>query len=189
VFYTDFTDQVVVSAGTAANYDTRSYGFEGAARVGLLGLGRALARGDGDAHGDTELFLQGGLSVLEASFVDGAFADNALPYVPEVTATFGALLAWRETVSLTLQGRYMGARFTDNANTVEEDPTATIGELSAYSVFDIKARWQALDVLAINAGLNNVFDESYGTQRRNGAQKGIFPGPTRAFYAAATASF
>jgi Fe(3+) dicitrate transport protein len=83
----------------------------------------------------------------------------------------------------------MGARFTDNANTVEQDPIGSIGELSAYSVIDLKARWQVLDVLALNAGVNNVFDESYATQRRNGAQKGIFPGPTRAFYAAATASF
>jgi Fe(3+) dicitrate transport protein len=189
VFYTDFSDQVIVSAGTAASYDTRSYGFEGAARLGLLGFGRALAQGDGDTAGDTEIFLQGGLSVIEATFVDGAFEDNALPYVPDVTATFGALLAWRDTASLTIQGRTMGARFTDNANTVEPDPIGSIGELSAYSVFDLKARWQVLDVLALNAGVNNVFDESYATQRRNGAQKGIFPGPTRAFYAAATASF
>jgi hypothetical protein len=44
-----------------------------------------------------------------------------------------------------------------------------------------------LDPLAVNLGVNNLFDESYGTQRRTGSQKGIFPGPTRAFYLSASA--
>lgn len=189
LFYTVFTDQVIVSAGTAGNYDTSSRGFEGSVQVGLLGLGRALRSGDPNHAGETELFLQGGASLIDATFSDGPFANNDLPYVSKVAGTFGALLDVRQRASLAFQGRYAGARFTDNANTREENAIGTIGELSAYTVFDVKARWQVLDVLAINAGVNNLFDESYGTQRRTGAQKGIFPGPTRAFYAAATASF
>jgi hypothetical protein len=38
-------------------------------------------------------------------------------------------------------------------------------------VFDIKARWQVLDQLALNLGVNNLFDERYGTQRRNGRRR------------------
>jgi Fe(3+) dicitrate transport protein len=189
VFYTDFSDQVVVSAGTAANYDTRSYGFEGILQLGLLGLGRALSDGNPEYRGDVEVFLQAGATLLDASFVDGAFAGNDLPYVSSVAGTFGALFELRQRASLAFQGRYLGARYTDNANTREEDSIGSIGELSAYTVFDVKARWQISAPLAINAGVNNLFDETYGTQRRNGSQKGIFPGPTRAVYVAATASF
>ena len=183
-FYTSFTDQVVVSAGVADNYDTRSYGFEGSAQVGMLGLARAATTAQ-----PAELFLQGGLSVIDASFANGAFEGNTLPYAAKVSATFGASFDLQDLASVTFQGRHVGARFTDNANTREEDVAGTIGELSAYTVFDVKARWHVVEPITLHVGVNNMFDEVYGTQRRNGSQKGIFPGPTRTFYFAANATF
>ena len=91
--------------------------------------------------------------------------------------------------SLTFQGRHVGARFTDNANTREEDAVGSIGELEAYTVFDAKARWRVAEPITLHLGVNNLFDAIYATQRRNGSQKGLFPGPTRTFYVAANASF
>lgn len=183
-FYTSFTDQVVVSAGVADNYDTRSYGFEGSAQIGVLGLARAATTSQ-----PTELFVQGGLSLIDATFANGAFEGNTLPYAAKVSATFGALLEWQDIASLTFQGRHVGARFTDNANTREEDAVGIIGELPAYTVFDIKARWRMVEPITVHVGVNNLFDELYATQRRTGSQKGLFPGPTRTFYFAANAAF
>ncbi len=183
-FYTDFKDQVVVSNGLASNYDTHFYGFEGSAQLGLLGMASAAATAR-----PTELFLQGGLSLIEATFADGEFEGNTLPYAANVSASFGALLELNGAASLTFQGRYVGARFTDNANTRAEDPAGTVGELEAYSVFDLKARWRVAEPITLHLGVNNLFDELYATQRRNGSQKGLFPGPTRTVYVAANASF
>ena len=183
-FYTSFADQVVISAGVADNYDTRSYGFEGSAQVGVLGLAQAATTAR-----PTELFLQGGLSLVDASFANGAFEGNTLPYAAKLAATFGALLDLRGVASLTFQGRHVGARFTDNANTRAENAIGTIGELSAYTVFDLKARWHVVEPITLHVGVNNLFDELYATQRRTGSQKGLFPGPTRTFYLAANATF
>ena len=137
----------------------------------------------------TELFLQGGLSLIDASFANGAFEGNTLPYAAKLSATFGALFEMQDVASLTFQGRHVGARFTDNANTRQQDPVGTIGELSAYTVFDVKARWHVVEPITVHLGVNNLFDERYATQRRNGSQKGLFPGPTRTFYLAANAAF
>ena len=188
-FRTDFSDQVVVSGNTAANFDTETYGFEGVCQVGLLGLTHGIREGNWNFRGDHEVFLLGGATLVKSTFANGVFEGNDLPYVPNQTVTFGARYAFRESFDVVLQGRYVSDRFTDNANTVEENAIATVGELSDYVVFDLKARWQATEQLALNAGINNLFDESYGTQRRTGQQKGVFPGPTRSVYVAATLSF
>ncbi len=188
-YYTEFSDQVVVSAGTAANFDTVTYGFEAVAQLGLFGLTRGLHRSEWDQPGDHEIFLLGGATLVDSTFADGFFEGNNLPYVPNQTYTFGVRYAFRESFDLVFQGRYVGERFTDSENTVAENPTGTVGELGDYVVFDLKARWQATEQLAFTAGINNIFDETYGTQRRTSQQKGIFPGPTRSLYVGATLTF
>ena len=188
-FYTDFKDQVVVSAGTAANFDTTTYGFEATSEVGLFGLAQAMREGDLFYAGDHEVFLSAGATLVDSTFANGAFAGKDLPYVPNETITFGIRYAYRDRFDLIFQGRYIGDRFTDNANTVAANQNATIGELSEYVVMDVKARWHAKEWLTVSAGINNLFDETYETQRRTSQQKGVFPGPTRAAYVAATFTF
>jgi Fe(3+) dicitrate transport protein len=188
-FYTRFKDQVIVSAGTASNFDTKTYGFEGVAEVGLLGLGHALRTGEKDYDGAHEVSLRAGATLVQAEFLDGAFEGNDLPYIPHQSLSFGIRYDYRDQFSLLFQGRYSGDRYTDNANTVEENEIGTIGQLEAYTVFDVKARWKVSEHVSLNAGVNNLFDESYGTQRRTGSQKGIFPGPTRVFYISSTITF
>ena len=188
-FYTDYKDQVVVSGTTASNYDTKSYGFEGQAELGVIGLARGLSEGDWSKVGDHEVFLQAGATLVNSTFADGLYKGNTLPYVPKETVTFGVKYAFRQTFDLVFQGRYVGSRFTDSANTVDEDPVGLTGKLASYVVCDVKARWQINEHMAFNVGVNNLFDESYITQRRNTSQKGVFPGPTRAGYAAITLTF
>lgn len=188
-FYTDFTDQVVVSAGTAANFNTVSYGFEAIGQVGLLGLAHFWQEGNPEHAGDHEVFVTGGATLLSSTFADGAFEGNDLPYVPDQSFTFGLRYAFRDAFDLAFQGRYVGKRYTDSANTEEEDPVGLIGELEDYVVFDLKGRWEVNEHFTLNAGVNNLFDESYETQRRTSQQKGVFPGPTRSVYVAATVKF
>lgn len=188
-FYTEYTDQVVVSGGVASNYNTESYGFEGSSQVGLLGLTEAIQNNNLNYSGDHEIFLQGGATLIESVFTDGAFQGNTLPYVPNETFTFGAMYDYRSRLNIGLQGRYVSHCFADNANTVTENSIGTIGQLDDYMVFDLKSQWKATDYLTVNAGVNNLFNEIYGTQRRTTQQKGIFPGPTRVFYISTTLTF
>lgn len=188
-FYTDFSDQVVVSAGTAANFNTTSYGLETVAQVGLLGFAHLVRTGDPFYAGEHEVFLSGGATLVRSTFADGVFAGNDLPYVPRQSFTFGLRYAFRHAFDLLFQGRAAGDRFADSANTIEENAVGTIGELADYAVFDVKGRWQLSKHLALAAGINNLFDESYATQRRTAQQKGIFPGPTRSAYVSATLTF
>lgn len=188
-FYTDFTDQVVVSAGTAANFNTTSYGAEMLSEVGLLGLAQTLRTNDPNYAGAHEIFVVGGATLVRSTFADGAFEGNDLPYVPRASFTFGLRYACRDRFDVLVQGRYVSDRFTDSANTRPENNVGTIGQLSDYAVFDVKGRWKISQRVVLSAGVNNVFDESYATQRRTAQQKGIFPGPTRSAYIAATLSF
>lgn len=190
VFYTDFEGQVVQSGAFLVNADTLTYGFEGFVEVGLFGLTHYLQTKDPVYTGNHEVFLQAGATLVDSTIEGGHFDGNDVPYVPKATVTFGVMYEYRKLVSLLFQGRYVGPRFTDSANTVVENDIGTVGELSDYTVFDLKARWQATESLAVNVGVNNLFDESYATQRRGaGSQKGIFPGPTRSVYVAATYEF
>lgn len=188
VFSTEFSDQVVVSAGTAANFDTESRGIEGTARIGLSGLSRAL-QGDSGYGGDQEVFLLAGVTRVESTFVNGQFAGNDLPYAPHRALTFGVQYTYDQRFDLLLQGRRVGRQFTDNANTVTENAIGTVGQLDAYTVVDAKARWRVSDALSLHAGVNNINDEIYATQRRTGSQKGLFAGPRRTAYLSMTYEF
>lgn len=188
-FYTDFTDQVVVSAGTAANFNTTSYGVEALSQIGLFGLAETLRTGGPADPGDHELFLLGGGTLVRSTFADGVFEGNDLPYVPRASFTFGVRYAFRDRFDLLVQGRSVSDRFTDSANTVPENAVGTIGQLSGYVVMDVKARWKISNNVVLNAGIDNLFDESYETQRRTTQQKGVFPGPTRSAYVAVTLRF
>ena len=97
--------------------------------------------------------------------------------------------SFRDRFDVAFQGHHVSERFTDAANTINEDPAGTIGVLEDYTVFDLKSRWRVSENLVVNAGINNIFDEVYSTQRRTSQQKGIFPGPTRQFYLGATLTF
>ncbi len=188
-FYTDYQDLVVAAVGVANNYDITSYGFEGQVELGLFGLTHAIQTGDRNYAGSHEVFLLAGATLVESTFAGGEFDGNDLPYVPNQNVTFGVRYSYRDRFDLQFQGRYVGNRFTDEANTVNENAVGTIGLLHDYTVFDIKSRWQVSENVILNAGINNLFDETYGTQRRTAQQKGIFPGPTRQFYVGATLIF
>ena len=182
VFYTDFKDQVVITGGTAGNFDTRTYGFEGVTQIGLIGLSEMIQNGDWHHDGDHEFFLQAGATILKSTFQGGAFDGNDLPYVPSQAYTFGIMYDWRDKLNVVFQGRYTDSRYSDAANTSAESVNGAVGEISSYTVFDLKTRWQVNETLAIGAGINNIFDKTYGTQRRTSQQKGLFPGPSREFY-------
>ncbi len=182
LFYTDFQDQVVITGTTAGNFDTTTYGFEGITQVGLVGLSEMIRNGDWHHDGDHEFFLQAGATILDSTFDGGTFDGNDLPYVPSQSYTFGLMYDWREKLNVVFQGRYNDSRYSDAANTVTESVNGAVGEISSFTVFDLKSRWQINESLAIGAGINNIFDKTYGTQRRSSQQKGLFPGPSREFY-------
>ena len=180
---------MVQSGSTLVNADTLTYGFEGFVELGLFGLTHYLQTKDPVYTGDHEVFLQAGATLVDSTIQGGADDGNDVAYVPKTSVTFGVMYEYKKLVSLLFQGRYIGSRFSDSANTAVENEIGTVGELSDYTVFDVKARWQATESIALSAGVNNLFDESYGTQRRTGSQKGIFPGPTRSVYVSATYEF
>jgi Outer membrane receptor for Fe3+-dicitrate len=187
-FYTQFDDQLIITAGTAANYDTEQYGFEGSADIGLLDLGETLT-GQRLLQPRHDVDLRLGATLVDSTFVNGAFEGNDTPYAPDTALTFGTRYSYDERFDVLFQGRYLSGQFTDSANTVESNAIGTVGRIDSYTVYDLKTRWQASDDLSFNAGITNLFDESYGTQRRGGSQKGLFAGPRRTAFVSLTAGF
>lgn len=188
VFYTQFDDQLIISAGTADTFDTTQYGFEGTADIGLLDLAEVLSgtRFVSDIH---LVNLELGATVVDSSFENGEFEGNDTPYAPDLSVTFGLRYSYDTRYDLVFQGRYLAEQFTDNANTIASNDIGTVGKIGSYTVYDLKARWQASDKVVLNIGVNNLFDESYGTQRRSGFQKGLYAGVRRTATASVTLAF
>ena len=66
---------------------------------------------------------------------------------------------------------HTSSQFADAQNTVTPTPNALFGEIPAYSVMDLSMKYHK-GKLSLEAGVNNLLNESYFTRRASG-----YPGP------------
>ncbi len=203
-FLLDFDDQIGSIAlpggfSTLANVGrSRHMGIEAAGEIDLIGLLDALrdspepapAGKDGktvaappeqslvDRYGSLRLY--GNVMILNAEFESGPLAGSTPRYAPDYLVRTGVIYAWRDRFKIALMGTVVGDAFADDAETPER-------AVPAYMVWDLTAEAKVYkDIVSINAGINNLFDEDYYARVRD---DGIDPAYARNFYLGCSVKF
>ncbi len=110
---------------------------------------------------------------------------NKVEFVPEINFKTGIELGYKN-LKTSVQYSYISSQFTDAYNTPAGNTFSTRGEIPAYQVLDFSAEYQfekRLKNWRLEAGVNNLLDESYFTRRATGYPgPGIIPSNPRNFY-------
>jgi Fe(3+) dicitrate transport protein len=194
-FLLDFDDQIGTIAlpggrSTLANVGrARHYGAEISGELDLIGLIDATRSiGPRPRMGkDTEpatvgssfgervgtLSVYANATLLDAEFVSGPLEGRTPRFAPDYLIRTGLIYRCRDRVKLAFLGTFVAESFADDANTPERF-------IPAYAVWDLTAEVKIYkDVITINAGINNLFDEDYYARIAN---TGIDPAPRRNYY-------
>jgi Fe(3+) dicitrate transport protein len=190
-FLLDFDDQIGTIAlpggfSTLANVGhARHFGIEAAGELDLIGMGDGLAARrlppaeDGKAP-PPELFnhygslsLYGNVTLLDAEFVSGPLEGQTPRFAPDYLVRGGLIYRYQDRLKVAFLGTFVGDSYADDANTAER-------YVPAHTVWDLTAEWKVYkEVVTLNAGINNLFDEDYYARITN---TGIDPAARRNFY-------
>lgn len=106
---------------------------------------------------------------------------NQVELNPNLNFKIGAQFQYKNITSALLYS-HTGCQFSDAQNTVIASPNALFGEIPAYSVVDFSTKYEK-GKFVLEAGVNNLLDESYFTRRATGYPgPGIIPSDKRNFY-------
>lgn len=125
---------------------------------------------------NAELINDSDSSDAESIFAGGV-KGNKLPYIPDLTLSFGTGIE-KGRFGLYLNGAYMDGMFTSASNTTElvngtGTPDSRFGKTDSYFLLDISARYRASDTVTIFAGVQNALDDKYiVTRHPHGARAG-----------------
>lgn len=125
----------------------------------------------------TESFLP------EDSFRENEIVGNEVEFIPKVNIKTGVELGYQNFKS-SFQYTYISTQFSEARNTPLSNRTGGVfGEIPSYSIVDFSAEY-TYKKWKLEAGVNNVLDESYFTRRATGYPgPGIIPSAPRSFYA------
>ena len=106
-------------------------------------------------------------------------------FIPTINLKSGLSLGYKNLLS-TIQFSYLSEQFTDVQNSLAavdgDKRSGIIGEIPSYQIFDFTLSYQ-FKHFKLSGGLNNLFDESYFTQRATGYPgPGIIPSSGRTFF-------
>ena len=117
---------------------------------------------------------------LQSNFIEG----NQVEFIPDINLKTGISFGYKNFLS-SLQYTYLSEQFTDAANSPPEGingDRGIEGEIPAYGVLDFSLSY-AYKRWKLEAGINNVLDESYFVRRATGYPgPGIIPSEPRTFY-------
>jgi Fe(3+) dicitrate transport protein len=201
-FLLDFDDQIGTVAlpggfSTLGNVGrAQHFGLEASGELDLLGLidanssGRATTSSakDGDKPAVTanltqrfgSLSLYGNVTLLDAEFVSGPLEGKTPRFAPDYLLRAGVIYRLGERVKLALLGTFVDDSFADDANTPERF-------VPAYMTWDLTVEAKVYkDIVSVNAGINNLFDENYYSRIAN---TGIDPAYGRNYYAGFSIQF
>ncbi|GAL66677.1 TonB-dependent receptor domain-containing protein [Jejuia pallidilutea] len=124
--------------------------------------------------------IQSEFTASEISGVEG----NELPFVPQINLRTGIKLGYRNLL-MDVQYSYLSSQFTDASNALQnsnDNVSGIIGAIPSYSVFDLSLSYRYRK-WTLEAGINNVLNEQYFTQRATGYPgPGIIPALPRSYY-------
>ena len=130
------------------------------------------------------------LSYTYSEFIESSSNNdvegNEVEFAPEWNIKTGIELGYKNFKS-SLQYTFIASQFTDvennQAGEVIDSKEGIAGEIPAYSVVDFSAAY-TYKKWTLEAGINNLLDESYFTRRATGYPgPGIIPSSPRNFYA------
>lgn len=144
-----------------------------------------------DVSQDIKLNLFGNLALTSSEYIEQAEGINnvegkKVEHIPEINFRSGVRFGYKDFLG-SLQYTYLSRQFNDPQNspplTESTAPSAgIIGELPAYGIMDLSFSY-AYKQFRLEAGINNLFNESYFTRRATGYPgPGIIPAEPRTFY-------
>jgi Fe(3+) dicitrate transport protein len=179
VFRTDYSDQFGRNGNIIQNVGRGLYqGLEIAADFALLsGVEAMLGNTPTREFGELKLFSN--LTLLDAEFVSGPQDGKTPQYAPDFLIRTGATYEFGERFRASLVGTFVDNHFADDGNTANR-------YIPSYEVFDLLMEYKFTKQLALNAGVNNIFDEKYYSRIRS---NGIDPANPANVFVGATLTY
>ncbi len=107
------------------------------------------------------------------SSIATSVSGNKVEFIPEVNLKTGISFGYKNFLT-SLQYTYISEQFTDATNSEynPENEDRVDGAIPSYDILDISASYTFSKNIKLEAGINNVLDNSYFTRRATG-----YPGP------------
>ncbi len=129
-------------------------------------------------------------ALQKATFANGQYEGNYLPYAPTKLVTAGvryAINAGKGQFVANVYDSYTGLQYNDAANTVPPTPDGFNGMIPDYNLLNATLSY-SFKKLNFNAGMLNILDRHYYTQRF-AYWGGLTPSPGRTFSAGMSFKF
>ncbi len=124
-------------------------------------------------------------SVLSSEYVrseENGVEGNKVEFIPELNFKTGVKFGYKNFLA-SLQYSYLSQQFTDASNAVDGNLSGVIGEIPSYDIMDFSTSYKFNKRFKLEAGINNLLDNSYFTRRATGYPgPGIIPSPNRNYY-------
>ena len=123
-------------------------------------------------------------SVQNGTYVSSkekSIEGNQVELNPDLNVKCGVQYQYKALTGSVLFS-HTSSQFSDAQNTLSPTPNALFGEIPAYSVVDLSTKYEK-GKFTVEAGINNVLNESYFTRRATGYPgPGIIPSDQRNYY-------
>ncbi|WP_367590525.1 TonB-dependent receptor family protein [Aquimarina sp. 2201CG1-2-11] len=119
------------------------------------------------------------------SSIRTSVSGNKVEFIPEVNLKTGVSFGYKNFLT-SLQYTYLSEQFTDATNSLynPENEDRVDGAIPSYDILDVSASYTFSKNIKLEAGVNNVLDNSYFTRRATGYPgPGIIPSAPRSWYA------
>ena len=140
-----------------------------------------------EVHKEVRLNYYVNLALTQSEFTESdepGVEGNELPFVPNINIRTGLKMGYKNLL-MDLQYSHLGEQFTDATNApqdINDNQSGILGTIPAYSVVDLSLSYR-LRKWTLEAGVNNLLDEVYFTQRATGYPgPGIIPALPRSYY-------
>ncbi|MDG5493004.1 TonB-dependent receptor [Psychroserpens sp. SPM9] len=126
---------------------------------------------------------------INASFISSEYTasqqagveGNQVEFVPDVNIKTGVKFGYKNLLA-NVQYSYLSRQFTDATNSEDANLSGVIGAIPQYDILDVSLSY-TYKRFKLEAGINNVLDETYFTRRATGYPgPGIIPSAPRNWY-------
>ena len=113
--------------------------------------------------------------------ITSGILGKKVEFVPNVNLKTGLKFGYKN-YSTSLQYSYLSEQFTDASNSGAGDISGIVGKIPSYNILDFSTSYK-YKFAKLEAGINNVLDNSYFTRRATGYPgPGIIPSAPRNYY-------